>query len=619
MSLWQLALNNIRGQAIRYVAFFLSSTFSVMLFFMTAQFVYHPDVQGGYIYGGATSRIVLATCLVLIGMFAFFFVLYSTGAFLRSRNQEFGLLKLMGTTRSQLRRLVWAENTLISLAAVFAGVALGLLFSRLFLLGISRIIGVAEPIRFMVVPWALLITIAGFFLLFQFTTLVSARGIGARQIIDLLKEARKPREQPRANVFLATAGVLLILGSYGAALTLDMDLLVLAFVPVTFATVTGTFLLCREGSVMLLGLLKRNESSYLRGTRVITVSQLMFRMRDNSRLLATIASLSAVVLAGTGTFYSFNSLLTRNLNDRVTQQFALFEPATGLTPPLTAARAEEIIAAHSDVVPTIAASTRVYDLQLDGDWINVLSSSGVDNMRAQGLQVTRTDGPTITASVAGDSLVSTEVGNLQLRALATGNVTLTAVLLNDWYVVSDGDFAELASALGAPGTMLHYDWPESEAGRELALALEAAVTPGSASYLINNRYATAVSTRALFGLSLFAGLLVSLLFFIGAASLLYFKLFTELPDDRATYRRLSRIGMTWRETSRTVTTQLVTLFLLPFALGAVHALVALNALGTILVTDVTIYSLTVIGLFALIQGGYCLLTRWTYLRALKPA
>src|SRR5690625_3994339 len=89
-----------------------------MLFFMYAQFVFHPDVISGYIYGGDSSRTVLATCLVLIGVFAFFFVLYSSGAFLRSRNQEFGLLTLMGTTRSQLRRLVWAENTFIGIALV---------------------------------------------------------------------------------------------------------------------------------------------------------------------------------------------------------------------------------------------------------------------------------------------------------------------------------------------------------------------------------------------------------------------------------------------------------------------------------------------------------------------
>src|SRR5690606_12068722 len=42
------------------------------------------------------------------------------------------------TTRGQLRRLIWLENTFLSLAAIGVGIALGLLLARLFLLGIDR-------------------------------------------------------------------------------------------------------------------------------------------------------------------------------------------------------------------------------------------------------------------------------------------------------------------------------------------------------------------------------------------------------------------------------------------------------------------------------------------------
>src|SRR5690606_22660193 len=164
----QLALANVRGSWLRYAAFFLSSTFSVMLFYLYAQFVLHPDLASGYLYGGESTRTVLVVCMVLIVIFAFFFVLYSSGAFLRARNQEFGLLTLMGTTRRQLRRLIWLENTFLSLASIAAGIGLGILFSRLFLLAISRFLVLVEPMRFVLVPQALLLTAGGFFLLFQF-------------------------------------------------------------------------------------------------------------------------------------------------------------------------------------------------------------------------------------------------------------------------------------------------------------------------------------------------------------------------------------------------------------------------------------------------------------------
>src|SRR5690606_40963099 len=81
---------------------------------------------------------------------------------------------------------------------------------------------------------------------------------------------------------------------------------VAAFVPVVTVVVLGTYLVFNHGSVKLLQLMRRAEGRYLRGTRMLVVSQLLFRVRDNARLFATIASLSAVVLSAAGTFYIFN-------------------------------------------------------------------------------------------------------------------------------------------------------------------------------------------------------------------------------------------------------------------------------------------------------------------------
>ena len=73
MTFAQLALANVRGSLTRYAAFVLSSTFSVLLFYLYAQFVFHPDLASGYLYGGSTTRSVLTVCMVLVVVFAFFF------------------------------------------------------------------------------------------------------------------------------------------------------------------------------------------------------------------------------------------------------------------------------------------------------------------------------------------------------------------------------------------------------------------------------------------------------------------------------------------------------------------------------------------------------------------
>ncbi len=194
-------------------------------------------------------------------------------------------------------------------------------------------------------------------------------------------------------------------------------------------------------------------------------------------------------------------------------------------------------------------------------------------------------------------------------------LTMVPIAGLDWFVVPDEVWAELP---GEQYSADFYDWPDAGRNALISADIEELLGADGLFRYTSDRYSQYQSMMQLLSLSMFAGLFVSLLFFIGSGSLIYFKLFTELPDDARMFGRLRRIGVTTRETRKIVTTQIAIVFLLPFAAGSIHALVALDALGTLLMTDVTGYSLIVIGLFAVVQFGFFLLTRWTYLRALIP-
>lgn len=83
-------------------------------------------------------------------------------------------------------------------------------------------------------------------------------------------------------------------------------------------------------------------------------------------------------------------------------------------------------------------------------------------------------------------------------------------------------------------------------------------------------------------LALFNGVFVSLVFFAAACSLLYFRLFTEIDEDRRYFRRLAEAGLTGGELRRLAATQNAVLFLVPFLIGLVHSTFAMKALGTLL-------------------------------------
>ncbi|WKL02597.1 FtsX-like permease family protein [Paenibacillus amylolyticus] len=99
--------------------------------------------------------------LIIVYVFAFFFVMYSISAFLKSRNKEFGILTILGAEPAQIRKLVILENMLIGCLSIIAGIGGGMLLSKLFLMLTTRFIGM-DDLPFYFPVKAILITIGAF-------------------------------------------------------------------------------------------------------------------------------------------------------------------------------------------------------------------------------------------------------------------------------------------------------------------------------------------------------------------------------------------------------------------------------------------------------------------------
>lgn len=174
MTFRSLAFSNIHGKWRSYSAFFMSCTFSVMIFYIYAAFLEHPDVVSGQIMAASKVRQGMLFCEYIIVIFSLLFVLYSNSAFLRTRQKEFGLFSLFGMTRLQIQRLVIYENTAISILAIGVGIALGISFSKLFFLALGTLLNIKDTITFVIPLKAVWLTSGGFFLLFMLISLWTA-------------------------------------------------------------------------------------------------------------------------------------------------------------------------------------------------------------------------------------------------------------------------------------------------------------------------------------------------------------------------------------------------------------------------------------------------------------
>ncbi|GAA3410256.1 ABC transporter permease [Paenibacillus hodogayensis] len=639
MTLRTLARSNVKGNWNRYIAFFLSSTFSVMIFFIYAAFLFHPDVISGEIRAADKVRYGMVLCEYIIIIFSFFFVLYSMSAFLKTRKKEFGLLRLFGTTNGQIARLVLYENTLIAVLAIAAGVGLGALFSKLFFMAIAELLKVESPIRFILAPKAIWLTVAGFFALFELITLYTLIGVGRSQIIDLLKAAKKPKSLPAYSMGLVVLAVSCLAAGYYMAFHSTLAHILFLMFPILTTVVVGTYFLFTQASVAILRRLQMTPGLYYRHTNLVTVAQLVFRLKDNARTLFMVAILSAVILTASGTFY----VMYEDTEGRVIAQyphaFSLIQrggegPAkvsleemkrhlaengqqlkyelqlTGVKVPITLAQMSNK-KTEALLVPEEAYNQAVR--QLGGSAVRIEAGHALYVFPYKEVAVEFfAKGSRLETSLDGKPLTLVSDGQLN------GGVTNVDADYTSMLVLNDNHYAELTRGLPASKLETYYgletsNWKSSlEGSQRLAEAL-----PQEARQGLKMRIGDYLAYKQFNSLTLFIGLLVSVLFFVASGSMLYFKLFTEIQDDQAQFRALSRIGMSEREIRKITGTQVGIVFFLPVAVGAVHAAFAYKALGNLLNTEVWYLGLAVMGVYTLLQFMYFALTRRAYMKQLR--
>lgn len=109
---------------------------------------------------------------------------------------------------------------------------------------------------------------------------------------------------------------------------------------------------------------------------------------------------------------------------------------------------------------------------------------------------------------------------------------------------------------------------------------------------------------------------ISLLFFLAAGNLLYFKLFTDLRRDRQQFEALHKVGIRVAEIQQIIARQVFVLFFAPFVLAAAHSAVFIEVLARVSGLSLWRPLLVVAAIYLVLHGSYYLVTRQTYARAL---
>ena len=305
MTFRKFAFNNVLRNKRLYMAYFLSSMFTVMVFFTFVNFAFHPELSGDEMNSNVTQGMSVAGGIIYV--FSFFFILYSMSAFLQSRKKEFGLLMIHGMSNQQIRWMVFMENMIIGFFATIIGIGLGLVFSKVILLIAENLLELEGQLDFYFPFKALGITFGSFIILFFFISIFVTVILRTNKLVKLIKGDKIGKDEPKASIFLALLAVLLLGSGYAVSILVDGVGVVLALFPVAFVVTIGTYLLFTQLSVYVIKKLKGKQKLFWKKTNMLLFSDLSYRMKDNARAFFMVAIISTVAFSAIGTLVGLNS------------------------------------------------------------------------------------------------------------------------------------------------------------------------------------------------------------------------------------------------------------------------------------------------------------------------
>jgi len=606
---------------------------------MYASFIYHPDVVSGNISMREMISKGLESMNYIVVIFSALFILYANSTFLRARKKEFGLLTLIGGTKSQLGRMIILEQLMLGSIAIVVGIGLGMLCSKLFFQALSVILKIDKTLPLVWNSKAVLITAGVYFILFLILSLFSVWTVGRLQIIDLLREARKQKVEPFAFTWLCVVGIGCIIVAYVLSFQVTFMNFIILFLPIVGLTIGGTYLLFTQGSTVVLKVLQKRKKSFYTYPNMFVLSNLIYKMKDNARFLFVISIITAVVSSAVGTLYVFFEDMSYKAVTSTPHAISYEEKGIHTHNVIKEGKTKELIKKHG-----FEDAREVTHVKLPGTQkITMFNSEHEVPMaivsekeynaevrkqkREQVREVHNAPGSaTMVIMDMANDMMKIDLSkpyeikiNGQTQSVQLNKPTSFSVFNDSEYlIVNDQDFEKYAKLVPDEEKTKYYgyyieDWKSTE---DLVLDLKKEIAPDKQAEL-NNSVLNYKNIRESGAITMFIGFFVAVLFFFFACSMTYFKWFNDKEQDRIQFKSLKRIGMTDKEIRKIAIRQMGVIFFIPILIGAIHSGFALHTLGKMLYLDLWKSGAIVIGAYVIASAIYFIIAQRGYLKHVK--
>ncbi|MBU3201141.1 FtsX-like permease family protein [Clostridium estertheticum] len=630
MNLFNISLKNVQNSISNYLMYFASIVFSVFIFFSFKSIQYNDSLA--HISKSFKSGINAASIVIIV--FAFMFIYYSNMFFVNRRKNEIGTYSLLGMRKGQIGKIFLYESFIIGIAAIILGILLGFIFAKLMAMILIKLMGSSLVVKMALSLNAIMQTIGVFAILFIIIGIKNNIMIRSTKLINFFKKEREVINTKKVSLIVkGILGIILIIISYvTASSNMFFDNLVMAPI-VLIMIIPGTFLFFSSAISVMLNLIKKNKYFYYKGNNLIAVSELSYKISSNYKILSTVAILVATCVTALGftvsLYYDINKNITDNykfsyninaqnqkvnhdinniLNENKNYNKVEFDKTIDLINSdvkyiLTNKKnkkAEEHtigiqIIKESDFQSIMKHQNRTYN--------NLKNKNDSYNFRDKG------------ASLFYDSMINQRITLLNENINLTINKEYTDILLNsesskDLIVVQDVVFNQIKSKQNIYKLRI-IDIANERKAINMSIQIQNIVNKDiefNHPYNFTSSITMHKELIEFYGLMLFIGIFLSIIFLLCTGSILLIKQLSSIYDDKDRYTMLKKLGAKDKNIKKILSKQLKVMFLLPLIVGTMHSLFAIAIVQKLIPRPIVVPVIITLGVYYLGYFVYYFIT-----------
>lgn len=657
---FKLAITNIKKNAKTYVPYMITSILTISMFYIICSLGNNPNVSKAC--GTDSMKYVLFLGTWVCGIFAIIFLFYTNSFLMKRRKKEFGLYNILGMEKKHISMVVLCETLIMSVISLVLGLVVGILFDKLMLLVILSMFTVEIPLGFHISPESFPATLTLFTGIFVLIFLNSIRQIHLAKPIELLQGSTVGEKEPKAKWLIALIGAICLgLGYYISLTTTNPIAALNMFFIAVILVIIGTYLLFTAGSIVLLKALRKNKNYYYKTKNFISISGMIYRMKQNAVGLANICVLSTMVLVMISSTFSLWNGMNDVLDNFYPREFTFtpFEYSDKSASDLKVWVKDTLDECNLEPKDIIDYSYLNFAVVQDKDSFimyrdNPVYSDMINDIRNL-FFITLDDYNKMTNSnetlKADEVLVYSNRDQYDYKEMKLSDKTFKVKETLDNFpnnIIMSSDVASSHFMIVKDMSVINdLDKIQNEIYGDMASSIQYYyafnVDADTEKILdINNKFENDIQEMGTYGENTnkyvyegsfdcretekndfigvygglyFIGVFLGVLFMIATILIMYYKQISEGYDDKGRFEIMQKVGISHEEIKKSIHSQVLTVFFLPLIVAGIHIAFAFPFITRLLailnLTNVKLFAMATVGGFLLFSVFYAVVYRIT--------